>query len=91
MHFHTSSYPTSLCIVDHFNGNIIFLFPLLQKCSWITFTKRVEDLQSYKADTSTLSCITSTISKENLKINEAITEQVIMLDQNIQFGRRVFT
>lgn len=87
MHFHTSSYSISLCIVDHFNGNIIFLFPLRQKHNWITFTKHVEDFQSYKADTSTLSYITSTIYKENLNINETIKQQVIMLDQNNQFRR----
>lgn len=91
MHFYTSSYPVTLCIVDYFNGNIVILVPLLQKSNWITFTKHVEDLQSYKADTSTLSCITSTIYKENLKINEAITEQVIMVDQNNQFTWHAFT
>lgn len=35
--------------------------------------------------------ITSTIYKENLKMNDAITEQVIMLDQNNQFRWQVFT
>lgn len=90
MHFHISSYSVSLCIVDHFNGNIIFPLHLLQKCNWITFTKQVVDPESYKGDTSAMSWIISTIYRENLEVNEAIAEQAIMLDQNNQFRWQFF-
>lgn len=90
MHFHLSSYSVSLCIVDHFNGNIIFPLHLLQKCNWITFTKQVVDPESYKGDTSAMSWIISTIYRENLEVNEAIAEQAIMLDQNNQFRWQFF-
>lgn len=66
IYFHTSVYPVSLCIVDHFDGSIIFLLSLLQKYNWITFIKHKVDPQSYKADTSILPCIISTIYDENL-------------------------